>query len=110
MISAAERTRDRWLAARTNVTILIGHEMMRTTLDIIVETMMSGPGGMDVVRIGLGITDDLKPTGSIFALSILNGADWVPCPERGRVRAATGYLRSVNAGINAAAARRSAET
>ena len=43
MIAAAEKTRDRWLASGS--AIGIGHEMMRTTFDIIVETMMSGPAG-----------------------------------------------------------------
>src|SRR3712207_4609329 len=63
MIEAAERTRDRWLSAKTGSTIRIGHEMMRTTFDIIVETMMSGPGSIDVARVEQGITDYLKPTG-----------------------------------------------
>ena len=94
MISAAERTRDRWLAAGSGASIRVGHEMMRTTFDIIVETMMSGPGGIDVVRVERGITDYLKPTGWIFALSILNAPDWLPYPGRSRARAATSYLRS----------------
>jgi cytochrome P450 len=94
MIEAAERTRDRWLSAKTGGTIRIGHEMMRTTFDIIVETMMSGPGGIDVARVEQGITDYLKPTGWVFALSILNAPDWLPYPGRSRARAATVYLRS----------------
>jgi cytochrome P450 len=99
MISAAERTRDRWIAMGSGATVRIGHEMMRTTFDIIVETMMSGPGGIDVVRVERGITDYLKPTGWIFALSILNAPDWVPYPGRGRARAATAYLRSAITGM-----------
>ncbi|MBB3019755.1 cytochrome P450 [Microvirga lupini] len=99
MISAAERTRDRWLAAGSGAPIRIAHEMMRTTFDIIVETMMSGPGGIDVVRVERGITDYLKPTGWIFALSILNAPDWVPYPGRGRARAAMRYLRSAITGM-----------
>ncbi|MBD2747959.1 cytochrome P450 [Microvirga sp. BT688] len=109
MISAAERTRDRWLAGGSNATIRIGHEMMRTTFDIIVEMMMSGPGGIDVVRVERGITDYLKPTGWIFALSILNAPDWVPYPGRSRARAATGYLRSAITGMIAERRRRSGE-
>lgn len=54
MISAAERTRDRWLSMGSGATVRIGHEMMRTTFDIIVETMMLGPGGIDVVRVERG--------------------------------------------------------
>jgi cytochrome P450 len=94
MISAAERTRDRWLASQGQATIDIGHQMMRTTFDIIVETMMFGPGGIDVARVEQGITDYLKPTGWIFALSILEAPEWLPYPGRRRAMAAADYLRS----------------
>lgn len=94
MIAAAEKTRDRWLASGPGSSIGIGHEMMRTTFDIIVETMMSGPGGIDVTRVERGITDYLKPTGWIFALSILDAPDWLPYPGRRRASAAAAYLRS----------------
>jgi cytochrome P450 len=94
MISAAERTRDRWLAPEAGATLDIGHEMMRTTFDIIVETMMSGPGGIDVARVEQGITDYLKPTGWVFALSILDAPDWLPYPGRRKAMAAATYLRS----------------
>jgi cytochrome P450 len=94
MISAAERTRDRWLAADAGTTIDISHEMMRTTFDIIVETMMSGPGSIDVARVEQGITDYLKPTGWVFALSILDAPDWLPYPGRRKAMAAASYLRS----------------
>jgi cytochrome P450 len=92
MIAAAEKTRDRWLASRSPIGI--GHEMMRTTFDIIVETMMSGPAGIDVARVERGITDYLKPTGWVFALSILDAPEWLPYPGRSRARAAATYLRS----------------
>ncbi len=94
MISAAERTRDRWLAPEAGATLDIGHEMMRTTFDIIVETMMSGPGGIDVARVEQGITDYLKPTGWVFALSILDAPDWLPYPGRRKAMEAAAYLRS----------------
>jgi cytochrome P450 len=92
MIAAAEKTRDRWLASGSSIGI--GHEMMRTTFDIIVETMMSGPAGIDVARVERGITDYLKPTGWVFALSILDAPEWLPNPGRSRARAAATYLRS----------------
>jgi cytochrome P450 len=47
MIAAAERTRARWLAAAGRE-LDIAHEMMRTTFDIIVETMLSGQGRLQV--------------------------------------------------------------
>jgi len=72
---------------------------MRTTFDIIVETMMSGPGGIDVARVEKGITDYLKPTGWVFALSILEAPDWLPYPGRRRAMAAADYLRSALMGM-----------
>ncbi|NBJ10078.1 cytochrome P450 [Microvirga arsenatis] len=94
MIAAAERTRDRWLSAEPGAAVRIGHEMMRTTFDIIVDTMMSGPGGIDVAQVEKGITDYLKPTGWIFALSLLSAPEWLPYPGRSRARSAALYLRS----------------
>ncbi|MGA1803259.1 cytochrome P450 [Rhizobium sp. HT1-10] len=93
MIAAAEVTRDRLLAA--NGTALdIGHEMMRTTFDIIVETMMSGGHGIDVGKVEQGITDYLKPSGWTFALAMLGLPEWVPFPGRGKAREAVAFLRS----------------
>jgi cytochrome P450 len=94
MIAAAERTRDRWLDSPPQSEIGISHEMMRTTFDIIVQTMMSGPGHIDVARVEKGITDYLKPTGWVFALSILNAPERLPYPGRRRAKAAADYLRS----------------
>lgn len=81
MIAAAEDTGQRWRAQGTT-TIDIGHEMMRTTFDIIVETMMSGGAGIDVDRVERGITDYLEPSGWTFALGILGAPDWIPYPGR----------------------------
>jgi cytochrome P450 len=67
---------------------------MRTTFDIIVNTMMSGGAGIDVTRVEQGITDYLKPSGWTFALGILDAPDWIPYPGRGKARAAVAFLRS----------------
>lgn len=107
MISAAEATRDRWLKA-ANGQIDIGHEMMRTTFDIIVETMMSGGHGIDVGKVEKSISDFLGPTGWTFALSVLGAPEWIPFPGRRKSRAAVSFLRSSLAGV-IAARRRSAE-
>lgn len=95
MLAAAEVTRDRWLAPGAPAEIDIGHEMMRTTFDIIVETMMSGAAGIDVAKVEQGITDYLAPTGWVLALSNINAPQWLPYPGRSRARAASAYLRSV---------------
>ncbi|MGV1954690.1 cytochrome P450 [Agrobacterium sp. 22-214-1] len=93
MIDAARRTQERWHASPAG-DIDIGHEMMRTTFHIIVETMMSGGHGIDIARVEQSITDYLKPTGWTFALAMLGAPEWLPHPGRRKARAAVGYLRS----------------
>jgi cytochrome P450 len=106
MLEAANATRDRWLRLPHGAEIDIGHEMMGTTFDIIVETMLSGRANIDVARVERAITQYLEATGWIFALSLLNAPDWIPYPGRTRARAASRYLRdSIN---SITAARRSA--
>ncbi|MGN7710446.1 cytochrome P450 [Agrobacterium radiobacter] len=92
MIDAARRTQGRWRSPAGDIDI--GHEMMRTTFDIIVETMMSGGHGIDIGRVEQSITDYLKPTGWTFALAMLGAPEWLPHPGRRKARAAVGYLRS----------------
>jgi cytochrome P450 len=93
MIAAAERTCDRWLQMGRG-TLDVGHEMMRTTFDIIVETMMSGGHGIDVGKVEAGISDFLKPTGWSFALGLMHAPEWIPYPGRRKAREAVAFLRS----------------
>lgn len=93
MISAAEDARDRLLSL-VEGTADIGHEMMRTTFDIIVETMMSGGHGLDVARVERSITDYLEPSGWTFALGVLGAPHWMPYPGRAKAMAAVKFLRS----------------
>ncbi|CVI57863.1 MULTISPECIES: cytochrome P450 [Agrobacterium] len=98
MIDAARRAPGRWRSSPDG-DIDIGHEMMRTTFDIIVETMMSGGHGIDIGRVEQSITDYLKPTGWTFALAMLGAPEWLPHPGRRRARAAANYLRSSLAAV-----------
>lgn len=91
MIAAAEATRERWLASDAQLDI--GHEMMRTTFAIIVETMLSGVGRLDVAKVESAITAYLEPTNYVFAYSLFGAPDWLPYPGRARARAAIAYLR-----------------
>lgn len=91
MISAAETTCARWRA--TNEPLDIGHEMMRTTFEIIVETMLSGHAGLDVGKVERAISDYLEPTSFVFAYSVFGLPNWIPYPGRTRARAAIAYLR-----------------
>jgi cytochrome P450 len=108
MLAAANDTRDRWLALGQGATIDIGHEMMRTTFDIIVETMLSGRANIDVAKVERAVTDYLEATGWVFALSLLKAPEWMPYPGQRRARRAGRYLRGEVGRI--AAARRAGDS
>ncbi len=93
MIAAAGRRRDLWLAGK-NGPLDLCQEMMRTTFDIIVETMMSGGDGIDVDKVERNITNYLKPTGWKFALGLLGLPDWMPHPGKEKARSAVIFLRA----------------
>ena len=57
MIAAAERTRDRWLSYPVASEIDVAREMMRTTLDIVLATMLSASGADDPARIERAIAE-----------------------------------------------------
>lgn len=106
MIEAALRGCERLGAADGPVDI--GREMMRTTFDIIVETMLSGRGAIDVERVASGAADYLRQTGWALALSMLRAPDWVPYPGRRRGQRAADFLRGA-VGAVVAERRRSGE-
>jgi cytochrome P450 len=94
MLEAAARTRDRWLALDPSREVDVGREMMRTTFDIIVETMLSGHAGIDVERVERGVTDYLESTSWAIALTLLQAPDCVPYPGKLRAVQARNYLRA----------------
>ena len=93
MLEAAADTRDRWRALPDGAEIDIGHEMMHTTFDIILETMLSGRANIDATRAERAITHYLETTGWVFALSLINAPSWMPYPGKRRAAAAARYLR-----------------
>lgn len=97
MIAAAEATRERWLAAAAPLDI--GHEMMRTTFDIIIETMLSGSQALDVGKVEQAISDYLEPTNFMFVYNLFGAPDWLPYPGRAKARASVSYLRESLAGL-----------
>lgn len=97
MISAAEAMRETWLD-RGGVRD-IGHDMMRTTFSIIVETMLSGKGALDGERVERAITDYLDPSNYMFAYSLFGAPDWLPYPGRARALASVAYLRESLGGM-----------
>jgi cytochrome P450 len=93
MIQAAERTRDRWLT-QVGSEINVAHEMMRTTFDIIVETMLSGRGSIDTDQVEQGIRTYLESTSWAIAFNLLGLPQWVPYPGKRHSGNAQTYLRS----------------
>jgi cytochrome P450 len=97
MIAAAEATRDSWLSKAGPLDI--GHEMMRTTFAIIVETMLSGGGDFDAGKVESAITDYLEPTNFMFAYSLFRAPEWLPYPGRRRAFTSVAYLRETLGGM-----------
>jgi cytochrome P450 len=92
MLAAAERTRDRWLA-HAGQELDVAHEMMLTTYDIIVETMLSGRQGIEATRVEQAITDYLDPLGWVIAMSLARLPRWLPFPGKARSEEARVFLR-----------------
>jgi len=93
MLAAAGNTRARWDAQPAGQPLDLGHEMMRTTFDIIVETMLSGHNDIDVDRVERGISDYLGATSWAIALAMLRAPLGTPHPGRARADRARDYLR-----------------
>jgi cytochrome P450 len=102
ILAAAADTSGRWRALSPGAEIDIGHEMMHTTFDIIVETMLSGRANIDVAQAERAITHYLEATGWVFALSLLNAPTWMPYPGKARADTASRFLRGAILRITAA--------
>ncbi|QCK87270.1 cytochrome P450 [Phreatobacter aquaticus] len=89
---AAEAT-ARDLAGKGQGTVDIAEAMMKTTFDVIVETMLSGRGGFDIERFGTEITRYFDTIGWVAAYAVLGLPQWVPYPGRKGARAGNGFLR-----------------
>ena len=93
MVAAAERACERLLSRPPAAEADIAHEMMRTTFDVIVETMLSGRGHIDVDRVERGITAYLDSTSWAIALALLRAPRATPYPGKRRARREGAYLR-----------------
>jgi cytochrome P450 len=91
MIAAAERTRDRWIAARGSE-VDVAREMMLTTYDVIARTMLSG-GGVDEEKVERAVSHYLDPLGWVIAMSLARLPRWLPYPGRLRSDRARAFLR-----------------
>ncbi|MCP2078857.1 UNVERIFIED_ORG: cytochrome P450 [Methylorubrum zatmanii] len=103
MAEAAHATRLRWLGqmsahgsadARFDGERDILPEMMRTTFDVIVATMVSGDSQLKVEPFGRAIDAYLGQTPWKIALSMLRAPAWMPHPGARAGARAVRYLRS----------------
>ena len=95
MVAAAERTRDRWHAMPPGAEIDVAHEMMRTTFDVILRTMLPGRGNIDTELMERSVTSGLESTSWIVALALVLAPSWVPYPGIYRTRRDRKRLHSI---------------
>jgi cytochrome P450 len=99
MIAAAERTRERWLSYPPASEIDVAREMMRTTFDIVMATMLSGSSAGDTARMERAIADYLESISWVMALTIVGTPRWVPYPGLRKARRGRDYLRQFVDGL-----------
>ncbi len=93
MLKEARLLADRWAVLPAGSTIDATHDMMGVTFDIILETMLSGRGDIDVARVERSMRDFLESTGWLAALSALHAPTWTPFPGKRRAERGHFYLR-----------------
>jgi cytochrome P450 len=104
MIAAAERTCDRWLSYSVASEIDVAREMMRTTLDIVLATMLSASGADDPVRIERAIAEYLESTSWMMALTILGAPRWFPYPGMRKAARARDFIKQFAASLTSGTA------
>lgn len=95
VIACAQRTRERWLSYPAGAEIDVAREMMRTTFDIILATMLPGRGNIDPPSIERSITEYLESTSWVMLLTIIGAPHWVPHPGFRKARRGKTYLKQV---------------
>ncbi len=93
MITASRDMRDAWAALPEGAPLEVTREMMRVTFEIILETMLSGRGDVDVGRVEHSIRDFLESTSWQTALSALGAPTWTPFPGKRKSERGGSYLR-----------------
>ncbi len=97
MIAAGEREADRLAALPDGATVQLLHEMMRTTFEVVAETILNGAEQLDIPAVERAIADYLGGTGWVVAWSQLGLPQGFPYPGRRRVTRARDYLRKTTA-------------
>jgi cytochrome P450 len=93
MLDGARATAARWAGLADGAQLDAGREMMHLTFEIILETMLSGRGNVDVEAMERSITDVLDATSWAIALSTLHAPDWTPFPGKGRAERGQAHMR-----------------
>lgn len=93
MLDAARAMRARWRALPQGTELDIGREMMHVTFEIILETMLSGRGDIDVAAVERSIRDFLESTSWAIVLSALRAPMWTPFPGKFSADRGQSYLR-----------------
>ena len=95
MIAAARTTLARWQAMPDGAAVAVDREMMHLTFEIILETMLSGRGDIDVAQVERSIADFLQSTSWAVVLAALGLPEWTPFPGKARAMRGRSYLRGM---------------
>jgi cytochrome P450 len=95
MLAAGEREADRLESLADGASIGLLHEMMRTTFEVVAETILNGADRLDIPVVERAIADYLGGTGWVVAWSQLGLPRGFPYPGKRRVTRARDYLRAI---------------
>lgn len=93
MSVAAGETAARWSSLPAGTVLDVGHEMMRTTFDIIIATMFSGPQDLDTARFEEAISLSLDTTNWALLYATLGLPEWFPYPGMVKANRARRWMR-----------------
>lgn len=93
-VDAAQRRLQAWQARQGDAPIDLAKEMMFTTLDVIIETMLSGRDEVDTQRLGEAIATYIDTIGRVQPADVLNLPAWAPRPGKRRGTIAGNYIRA----------------
>jgi cytochrome P450 len=88
----AERQTERWRAAQHGVPVDAAAGMTRTTFDIIVETMLGGPAGLDADGYNRALTVNFETIPWHLIYAMFSVPQWMPYPNRRRAMRARDFL------------------
>ena len=99
MSEAANRLIDRWREAGPQSVQQIDQAMIRTSFEIIAETMLPADEGFDIALIERCMRDYLAVSTWDIAYALLHVPSWMPFPGKGRSRRAARDMRASMASI-----------